>query len=172
MGQLIYLTGPVRSGKSRRAVELARTWGDGVVFVATYRDSGDDREMADRVRRHRAERPEAWRTLEAPSDVAGALTGLVPPPSGVVLDCLTLWLGARFERDDDAVFAEWDALLDVLKAGSAPAVIVGNEIGWSPVPDSAELRRFRDLAGWLAQRTAAAADEAWLMVSGCPLRLK
>lgn len=172
MGQLIYLTGPVRSGKSRRAVELARTWGDGVVFVATYGDSGDDREMADRVRRHRAERPEAWRTLEAPSDVAGALTGLVPPPSGVVLDCLTLWLGARFERDDDAVFAEWDALLDVLKAGSAPAVIVGNEIGWSPVPDSAELRRFRDLAGWLAQRTAAAADEAWLMVSGCPLRLK
>jgi len=172
MGQLIYLTGPVRSGKSRRAVELACTWGDGVVFVATYGDSGDDREMADRVRRHRAERPEAWRTLEAPSDVAGALTGLVPPPSGVVLDCLTLWLGARFERDDDAVFAEWDALLDVLKAGSAPSVIVGNEIGWSPVPDSAELRRFRDLAGWLAQRTAAAADEAWLMVSGCPLRLK
>jgi len=34
------------------------------------------------------------------------------------------------------------------------------------------LRRFRDLAGWLGQRTAAAADEAWLLVAGCPLRLK
>lgn len=172
MGKLIYLTGPVRSGKSRRAVELARAWGDDVVFVATYQNRGDDREMTDRLCRHRAERPVTWRTLEAPADVAAELAGLALPPSGVVLDCLTLWLGARFERDDDAVLADWDALLGALKTGSAPAVIVGNEIGWSPVPDSAELRRFRDLAGWLAQRTAAAADEAWLMVSGCPLRLK
>ena len=172
MGKLTYLTGPVRSGKSRRAVELARAWGDDVVFVATYQNRDDDREMAERLRRHRAERPTAWRTLEAPADVPAVLAALNPQPSGVVLDCLTLWLGARFERADDAVLAEWDAVLNALKAGAAPAVIVGNEIGWSPVPESAELRRFRDLAGWLAQRTAAAADEAWLMVSGCPLRLK
>ena len=51
-------------------------------------------------------------------------------------------------------------------------VVVGNEVGWAPVPDSPLLRRFRDLAGWLGQRTAAAADEAWLLVAGCPLRLK
>ncbi len=172
MGKLTYLTGPVRSGKSRRAVELARAWGDGVVFVATYRNSGDDREMADRLRRHRAERPAAWRTLEAPDDVAAELAALSPSPTGVVLDCLTLWLGARFERDDEAIFAEWDRVLAALKSGPASAVIVGNEIGWSPVPESAELRRFRDLAGWLAQRTAAAANEAWLLVSGCPVRLK
>ena len=36
-GRLIFLTGPTRSGKSRRAVEIAQGWGDGVVFVATYR---------------------------------------------------------------------------------------------------------------------------------------
>jgi adenosyl cobinamide kinase/adenosyl cobinamide phosphate guanylyltransferase len=40
------------------------------------------------------------------------------------------------------------------------------------VPPDRETRRFRDLAGTLAQLTAAAADEAWLMVAGCPLRLK
>jgi len=172
MGKLTYLTGPVRSGKSRRAVELAHGWGEHVVFVATYRDFGDDREMADRLRRHRAERPATWRTLEAPDDVGTALATLNPPPTGVVLDCLTLWLGARFERSDEAILAEWDRVLAALKSGSAPAVVVGNEIGWSPVPESAELRRFRDLAGWLAQRTAAAADDAWLLVSGCPVRLK
>jgi adenosyl cobinamide kinase/adenosyl cobinamide phosphate guanylyltransferase len=142
------------------------------VFVATYRKGGYDAEMTDRVRRHRAERPLGWRTLEAPADVPAALAALSPPPTGVVLDCLTLWLGARFHQDDAVVLAEWDALLAALKAGSAPAVIVGNEIGWSPVPADPALRRFRDLAGWLAQRTAAAADEAWLLVSGCPLRLK
>jgi adenosylcobinamide kinase / adenosylcobinamide-phosphate guanylyltransferase len=34
------------------------------------------------------------------------------------------------------------------------------------------LRRFRDLAGILGQRTAARASEAWLMVAGCSVRLK
>lgn len=170
--RLIYFTGPVRSGKSRRAVELARGWGEDVVFVATYRAEPADAEMAERLRRHRAERPAAWRTLEAPSDVAGALAALSPRPGGVVLDCLTLWLGDRMERDDEAILAEWDATLAGLRALVRPVVIVANEIGWSPVPEHAALRRFRDLAGILGQRGAAAADEAWLHVAGCPLRLK
>ena len=171
MGHLIFLTGPVRSGKSRRAVELAQAWGDAVVFVATWRPDPGDPEMAARVQRHRAERP-AWRTLEAPDDVAGALAALHPAPGGVVLDCLTLWLGARFDLPDDAILAAWSDQLSRLRAAPWPAIVVGNEIGWSPVPEHAALRRFRDLAGTLAQHTATAADEAWLMVAGCPLRLK
>jgi adenosylcobinamide kinase/adenosylcobinamide-phosphate guanylyltransferase len=171
MGQLIYLTGPVRSGKSRRAVELARAWGDDVVFVATYRAAPGDLEMTERVRRHRAERP-AWRTLEAPRDVAAALAELKPAPSGVVLDCLTLWLGDRFEQSDEATVAGWGDQLARFRATPWPVVIVGNEIGWAPVPEQPALRRFRDLAGTLGQATAAAADEAWLMVAGCALRLK
>jgi hypothetical protein len=30
----------------------------------------------------------------------------------------------------------------------------------------------RDLAGWIGQRTAAAADETWLLIAGCPARLE
>lgn len=171
MGAITYLTGPVRSGKSRRAVEVASAWGGGVVFVATYRRRLDDMEMAARVARHRAERP-PWRTLEAPADIAEALEALSPRPSGAVVDCLTLWLGDRFENSDDAILGEWAAQLARWRAAPWPTVIVGNEIGWSPVPEEAALRRFRDLAGLLGQRTAAAADEAWLMVAGCGVRLK
>jgi len=50
--------------------------------------------------------------------------------------------------------------------------VVGNEIGWSQEPEDPEARRFRDLAGRLAQLTSLAAEEAWLLVAGCPLRLK
>lgn len=171
MGRLIYLTGPVRSGKSRRAVELASGWGPDVVFVATYRQNPDDAEMAERVRRHRAERP-AWRTLDAPTDVATALAALRPPPSGIVLDCLTLWLSDRLELSDEAIVGIWDEQLARFRTAPWAIVIVGNEIGWSPVPERPVLRRFRDLAGTLGQKTAAAADEAWLLVAGCPLRLK
>ncbi len=171
MGRLIYLTGPVRSGKSRRAVDLASAWGSEVVFVATYRPDEYDAEMVERVQRHRLDRP-AWRTLEAPANIAQALGDVVPRPSAVVVDCLTLWLSDRLDHTDAELVALWQKQLDQFCAASWPTIVVGNEVGWSPVPESAELRRYRDVAGVLAQRTASAADEAWLMVAGCPVRLK
>jgi adenosylcobinamide kinase/adenosylcobinamide-phosphate guanylyltransferase len=171
MGKLIFITGPGRSGKSQRAIENAKPWGSDVVFVATYRNDADDSEMMERVRRHRAERP-AWRTLEAPLDVAASLGQLAPRPSGVILDCLTLWVGARFEDTDETITTAWSEQLSAFKAASWPTVVVSNELGWSLVPADAPSRRFRDLAGALAQLSAAAADEAWLIVAGCALRLK
>ena len=181
---LIYLTGPVRSGKSRWAVERAQTWlmsaeeTAKIVFVATYRlptdSSGQvvtDSEMALRVARHRSERP-AWRTLEAPAKIADALTALRPAATGVVVDCLTLWVSDRLDWDDAAILAAWEDELAGLRRLNVPVIIVGNEVGWSFVPELAVLRRFRDLTGVVSQKTAAAADEAWLVVAGCPLALK
>jgi adenosylcobinamide kinase/adenosylcobinamide-phosphate guanylyltransferase len=172
MGRLSFVTGPVRSGKSRWAVERARDWGPGVVFVATYRADPADQEMAERLRRHRAERPADWRTLEAPADPVRALGELVPPPAGVLLDCLTLWLGDRLESPDSAILSAWDQQLRGFAQAPWPVLVVSNEVGWGPVPGDTTLRRFRDLAGWLNQRTAEAADDAWLCVSGCRIRLK
>jgi adenosylcobinamide kinase/adenosylcobinamide-phosphate guanylyltransferase len=172
MGMITFITGPVRSGKSSWAVERASDWGDGVVFVATYRPDPSDQEMVERLRRHRAERPASWRTLEAPADPAATLAALAPPPSGVLMDCLTLWLGDRMEASDGAILEAWDRQLRAFAAAPWPVLLVSNEVGWSTVPEDPMVRRFRDLAGWLNQRAAAAAEEAWLCVAGCRVRLK
>jgi adenosyl cobinamide kinase/adenosyl cobinamide phosphate guanylyltransferase len=178
MGDIIFLTGPVRSGKSRRAVDIAESYGDRVAFVATYARDPADAEMAERVRRHQDERPATWRTLEAPDDIAAALAALDPAPSCVLIDSLVTWLafrtgfGGREGMSDDAILAAWSRELDGFRAAPWPTVIIGDEVGWSLVPMDADLRRFRDLAGFLGQRTAAAASEAWLMVAGCGVRLK
>ena len=172
MGRIIFVTGPVRSGKSRWAVDRARAWGEGVVFVATYRTEARDAEMDDRVRRHRQERPATWRTLEAPRDVAEALDALQPPPGGVLMDCLTLWLADRMDQGDAAILEAWKAQLAALARSPWPVLIVGNEVGWSLVPEEPSLRRFRDLAGWLGQATAQAAAEVWLFVAGCAVPIK
>jgi adenosylcobinamide kinase/adenosylcobinamide-phosphate guanylyltransferase len=167
-----FVTGPVRSGKSAWALARAREWGDGVVFVATYRHDPFDPEMVERVRRHQSERPAGWRTLEAPADPAAALAALQPPPAGVLLDCMTLWLADRLEASDQAILDAWDRQLAAFVQAPWPVLLVSNEVGWSLVPEEPTLRRFRDLAGWLNQRSAAAAEEAWLCVAGCRLRLK
>ena len=172
MADLIFLTGPTRSGKSRRAVEIAKGWGDDVVFVATYRSDPADAEMADRVRRHRAERPATWRTLEAPADIVEGLAALTPPPSGVVIDSIVLWLSDRFDRDDASLMAAWERELEGFVSAQYPVVVIGDEVGWGPVPMDGELRRFRDIAGLLGQRTAARASQASLMVAGCSVKLK
>ena len=61
---LVLLTGGARSGKSRLAVDLASRHGGPVVVVATAQ--GRDEEMAERIRRHRAQRPVGWTTVEEP----------------------------------------------------------------------------------------------------------
>lgn len=128
--------------------------------------------MVDRLMRHRAERPTAWRTLEAPAHIVEALAALRPPPSGAVIDSIALWLSDRFDQDDASLMAAWERQLDALVSASYPVVVIGDEVGWGPVPMDRELRRFRDLAGLLGQRTAARASQAWLMVAGCGVRLK
>ena len=50
--------------------------------------------------------------------------------------------------------------------------VVSNEVGSGIVPENRLARRFRDWAGKINQAVAAAADEAFLVVSGLPLRLK
>ncbi|HEX7547821.1 MAG TPA: bifunctional adenosylcobinamide kinase/adenosylcobinamide-phosphate guanylyltransferase [Candidatus Methylomirabilis sp.] len=172
MGQIVFVTGPVRSGKSRFALELAQAWGRDVVYAATYQIDPRDEEMEERVRRHRAERPATWRTLEAPGDPVAALSELSPPPSGLILDCLTLWLAGRLESSDGEILEGWKRLLAFFRSASWSTVIVGNEVGWSLVPADPKMRRFRDLAGWLAQATARESSETHLCVAGYSLRVK
>ena len=170
---LIFLTGPTRSGKSRRAVEIAQAWGDEVVFVATYRSDPGDAEMAERVRLHRAERTATWRTLEAPADIAQALGDLRPAPSGAVIDSLVLWLADRFDQDDvEPRLPHGSVNLIASAQRRIPSLSSATRLAGAPVPMDRELRRFRDLAGLLGQRTAARASQAWLMVAGCGVRLK
>jgi adenosylcobinamide kinase / adenosylcobinamide-phosphate guanylyltransferase len=90
----------------------------------------------------------------------------------VVLDCLTLWASDRFSLSDEQIVCAWQAQLNQFRAAPWPMAIVSNELGWSLVPPDAASRRFRDLAGTLAQMTARNASEVWLSVAGCGVRLK
>ena len=85
------LLGGARSGKSALAQRLA---GEEATLIATA--AALDAEMEERIRRHRAERPSGWTTVEETIELGAALAG-VGPQSTVVVDCLSLWVANLLE---------------------------------------------------------------------------
>ncbi len=68
---LTLILGGARSGKSRLAQRLAVA-ATRVTYIATAQ-AGHDREMLARIERHRADRPDCWRTIEEPLALAEAV---------------------------------------------------------------------------------------------------
>src|SRR3990172_2995029 len=87
--RLVLLLGGERSGKSALAEDVGRSASGEVVFVATCRP--EDAEMQARVEAHRSRRPESWRVVEEPIQLASALEPHLPSAELVIIDCLTLW---------------------------------------------------------------------------------
>lgn len=181
--------GGARSGKSREAERLLAADAD-VTYVATSypvdAPTGDvapdvaaDAEWADRVRRHREQRPAHWRTVETLDLVA-----LLEQEGGPLLvDCLTLWLtrvmDAHGAWDDEtwaatagkAVVAEMDTLVAAWRTARRRVVAVSNEVGQGVVPGTSAGRRFRDLMGRLNAAVAAESEDVRWCVAGRVQRL-
>src|SRR5262245_35894653 len=167
---LTVLIGGARSGKSALAQRMGEAWEGPVVVVATTRP--DEPGMADRIRRHRADRPPAWRTVEEPIAVADALRG-APAGALVLVDCLTVWTSNLLAagRTPAEVEAEATRAADVAAGREAPAVAVTNEVGMGVHPVTELGRAYRDVLGQVNVAWAAAADEALLVVAGRALPL-
>ena len=166
-----FIVGGARSGKSRFALA---TLGDRrrVVFVATAQ--AGDRDLAERIARHRAERPRHWRTIEEPFALTPRLTSLAGEADAVLVDCVTVWLANLLLRGDtDAqILAAGDELAAVVGRSLFDLTLVSNEVGEGVVPATADGVRFRDVLGSANQRLAAACDRVTLMVAGLPLTVK
>ena len=167
MSEITLVTGGARSGKSALAEQLTKRFGAACIYVATAEPHDD--EMRARIAEHQARRGPEWTTYLAPLDLVGTLKETDTGPR--LVDCLTLWLSNLMLGEHDWREAS-ASLVDCLKAQTSPVVIVTNEVGAGIVPDTALARRYRDAAGWLNQQVAAAADEVYLSVSGCPVRIK
>ena len=169
---LTFLVGGARSGKSSLAARLAGEGGGRVTYVATAEPRDD--EKAQRIATHRAERPAAWTTVEAPLGLTDAVTG-IGTDTCIVLDCLTVWVSNALEvgSDDDAIVGEASALASNLATRTtAPSIVVSNEVGMGIVPVNALARRYRDVLGRVNAAVASTADSSYLVVAGHALALE
>jgi len=168
------ILGGVKSGKSRfaeqLAIQLAAEQNLPVKLLVTARIL--DAQMAGRVARHQADRPQDWHTAETPVHLGAAIeqhTG-----AGVILvDCLTLWLTNLLMADDEALLqAELETFEQAVIRCSSPLILVSNETNMGIVPLGEISRRYCDEIGLLHQRLARACNQVTLVVAGLPLPLK
>jgi adenosylcobinamide kinase/adenosylcobinamide-phosphate guanylyltransferase len=169
-GKTILVTGGCRSGKSGFALGIAGK-SKRKAFLATAK--AVDREMADRIKRHRKDRGRGWTTIEEPLDLAGSLRKNQSRFDAILIDCITIWVSnlliEKKHPDRSKTIREF---LKILKHPKCTVVIVTNEVGSGVVPANELAREFRDLAGEVNQKIAKLCDEVYLLVSGIPVRIK
>jgi adenosylcobinamide kinase/adenosylcobinamide-phosphate guanylyltransferase len=163
------ITGGIKSGKSGRALELARAeWQFPVSFIATA--EALDEEMRLRIARHREERErpggEGFITIEEPLELDKALAAAGPR---AVVDCIPMWINNLlfYKREDD-----FSPILDGCIRNMEDCIVVTNETGMGTIPFNENTRRYNLLLAEANRKIARAADRVELMVAGIPLRVK
>ncbi|MFT3825754.1 MAG: bifunctional adenosylcobinamide kinase/adenosylcobinamide-phosphate guanylyltransferase [Chitinophagaceae bacterium] len=168
-GNIIFITGGARSGKSRYAQELALQLSNTPVYLATARRW--DKEFEQRIDRHQAERDERWTSIEEEKHISkAAIAGRV-----VVIDCVTLWLTNFFvdnKNDIDSCLEACQQEINALLSIEGTFIIISNEIGMGLHADTEVGRKFTDLQGWANQYIAGQSSKAIFMVSGIPVIIK
>ncbi len=168
LAQATLVLGGARSGKSRYAESLIEAESGGI-YIATAQ--AFDSEMTDRIDKHRERRGEMWKTMEAPTDLLGALTSPACKGRAVLVDCLTLWISNLMMNDHD-VAREISMLCAAVPSLDARVVFVSNEVGLGIVPENAMARQFRDHAGILHQEIARVAKRVVFVAAGLPMLMK
>lgn len=186
-GRLVFVSGGARSGKSVFAERYAGESGKRVIYVATA--SPSDAEISHRIEEHRWRRPVGWITIEEPLRLDAVIRGNDDRDTLILVDCLTLLIsnhllsragtegaGLGNSRRKGEIFGEIMSYLRQVAAlardSQSDVVVVSNEVGMGLVPDNFLGRIYRDLAGKANQEFAALADEAFILFSGLPLRLR
>ena len=167
---IILVTGGIKSGKSRRALDIAlEEWKVSPAAPASFIATAEalDDEMKLRIRRHQEERANrGFVTIEEPLELDRAIAAALPR---TVVDCLPLWVNniMYYKREED-----FSRLLEDSIQNMKECIVVTNETGLGNVPFDETTRRYNLLLAEANRTIAAAADRVELLISGIPVRIK
>lgn len=179
-GQLIFVSGGVRSGKS--------AWAEGLILDTSakkkiYLASGKaaDAEMEERISRHRLDRREqGWTTIEQPVNLKKAIPK-IGAGDAVLWDCVTTWLanelyegwekGSLCADREGCMEEKWSDLQETIRQIQNQAellVIVSNEV----LDDFIRDRTYQQWLGRIHVWLVACSDEAYEVENGVAYRRK
>lgn len=176
------ITGGSRSGKSSYAEDLYKDRED-VLYIATAIVT--DKEMKDRINRHRKRRNKSWETAEAYKDLSQVIA--LSSCGYILLDCVTVMvtnlmfdLGEDIENMsweeisalEESIVNEFELIVKEVRCQGKEIVIVTGEVGSGLISEYKFSRVFRDIAGTVNQKLAQLSDQVYLISCGLPLKLK
>lgn len=173
MGEIVFVLGGTRSGKSSFAQKLTQNENNKTAYIATCPLS-DDIEMQERIDLHQKNRPSKWETFVETQNLTSLIEKIDKTFDTIIIDCLTLYVSNLLMQEETFECIENNAqnFLSALKKASFKTIIVSNEVGLGIVPESSLGRKFRDIAGKVNQITAEKADNVYFVISGIPTKIK
>ena len=149
---ITFVIGGNKSGKSDYAMSLLETAPGPALFLATGK--AKDLSFRNQIASHRERRDPALPVVEVGWDLPRALLEAKDEYKTVLVDSLDFWLYvcAQEARDHEIV----EALLDTLRHCQGTRIIlVSCEIGFAPLPASAEARTFLKKLGRALRRASS-----------------
>ena len=172
MKKIIFILGGARSGKSSYAVNLAKSLGKRIVFIATCIPG--DSEMEHRIKLHKKSRPRTWRVIEEGVHIDSVLKRAKTGCDAILIDCMGLFISnlMMVESSDKKIESKLRQVIGQIEKMASGVIVVSNEVGMGIVPDNLLARRFRDLLGRVNQMIAQSADKVIMMNAGIPMMIK
>ena len=163
--KVLYFGGQ-KSGKSKlaelKALELS--YEKKPIYIATYDNSYDDKEMEKRIYQHHKQRQEDFKITEESFNLA-----LVIDNKGTYLiDCISMWLLNTLNEPLEELFKQ----LEQLEQKDANIIFVLNDVNSGIIPLGKESRNFVDRSGIIGQKLASFCDEVYEVKLGLPMRIK
>ncbi len=171
--KVILVTGGIKSGKSRFALDLANKFNEGRLMIATA--TAFDEHMRIKIRKHQEERGQDFKTVEESVHLAQAIKNVQTDTEVILVDCATMWINNLFHQfsdDESAIESQIEAFIKILSQPRANIIIVTNEVGLGIMPDNTLARRYADRLGRVNQRMAVVSDEVVMLISGIPQWVK
>jgi len=171
--KIILITGGIKSGKSRFALQRAKECHGQKTMIATA--MAFDKQMRIKIQKHQQERGTEFKTIEEPIYLADTIKIAQAGSVIILVDCVTMWLNNlyhRFPENLEDIENQINKFIEALSHSMTPIIIITNEVGLGILPDNKLACRYADELGKLNQRMAAISDEVVMLISGIPQWVK
>lgn len=182
MSNITLITGGSRSGKSSLGERLLKKKDD-VLYIATAVITDDD--MRERVAVHKKRRNQKWQTFEGYKDLNKVIEK--SECRYIMLECVTTMITnlmfdkytdfdnlskEEIEALEDSICSQVKDIVSACREFDKEIILITNEVGFGLISEYRLGRIFTDISGRINQLLGTLCDEAYLVVSGLPLKLK
>jgi len=162
----ILFTGGQKSGKTAIALKQTLKLSNDRLpyYVATYKNSFDDKSMQERLRAHKKQRKNLFRTIEKPKNI----NSIIKSKNTYIIDCISMWIFNNLHKKDSYFKTH---LKKILKK-KANIVFVLNDVNSGIIPIDKLSRRFIDITGIVGKILAKNCDKVYSVKYGIKTKLK